>query len=111
MLPVCTFDSIKFIFCTVHFILAKEFILCADLDCHSGQALRLDAGTFRDQLTLEYSVNSDASIVAERDWFCPCKALLEEDVFKISGDKRVFNRVTIVIKSLHHVSSPAFVQS
>ena len=111
MLPVCTFDSIKLIFGTIYFILAKEFILCADQDCHSWQTLRLDARTFRDQLTLEYSVNSDASIVAERDWFCPCIALFEEDVLKVSGDKRVFNWVTIVIKSLHHVSSPAFVQS
>ena len=111
MLPVCAFDSIKFVFGTVHFILAKKFILCADQDCHSGQALRLDARTFRDQLTLEYSVNSDASIIAERDWFCPSITLLKEDVFEISRDKRVFNWITIVVESLHHVSSPTLVQS
>ena len=72
--------------------------------------MNLNSGTFGYELALKDSVNSDASIVTERNGFGPGEAFLEKDVLKVCTDKGVLNRVAIIIKSLHHVCSPAFVQ-
>jgi len=71
--------------------------------------LNLNSGTFRDELTLEYSINSDAFIVAEIYGFGPGKTFLEENMLEVCADKGVLDWVAVIIKSLHHVYSPGLV--
>ena len=70
-----------------------------------------DTRSFGYKLTLEHSVDPNASIVAKRDRFSPCEALLEENVLEVGANKRVLNRIAVVIKGLHHVFSPLLAQS
>ena len=44
--------------------------------------------------------------MAEGYWFRPSEAPFEENVFKVGAYERVFDRVAVVVKSLHHVLSP-----
>ena len=48
--------------------------------------------------------------MAERDWFCPSETSLEENVFKVGAYERVFDRVAVVVESLHHILSPTFAE-
>lgn len=70
-----------------------------------------DARSFRYKLTLKHSVDPDASVIAKRNRLSPSEALLEENVLEVGGNKRVLNRIAIVIKGLHHILSPLLAQS
>ena len=60
---------------------------------------------------MEDTVDSDAFSVAKGDRLCPRVALLEEDVFEVGLDERVFNWVAVVIEGLHDFITPRFAQS
>lgn len=82
-----TLDSIKFVLRPIHLVFAKKFVFGAEHNGYDWQLLNLDGGPFGYQLTLEHSVDSNASIVAERDRFGPRVAFLEEYVLKVCGYK------------------------
>ena len=65
-----------------------------------------DARAFRDELAAEDSVDADATIVAEGDWFGPGVALFEEYMLEVLRDEAVLNRIAVVVKGLMHVISP-----
>ena len=72
--------------------------------------MSLDSWALRNQFTLKHSVDSNASVIAERYWLSPCEAFLEENVLKVGADEAVLDRIAIVIEGLHHVCTPTFAQ-
>jgi len=110
MLTIATFYSIKLVFRTVNFIFAKELILGTDHASDIFDLLEYDSRAFRDKLTLEDAIDTDSSVITERDRLSPGVTFLEEDMFKVGCDEGVLDRVAIVIKSLHGIFPPAFAQ-
>jgi len=110
-LSICALDSVKFVFGSINFILAKKLILGADHASHRRQLLNLDTWSLRYKFTLKDSIDTNSFIIAERNRLGPCEAFLKKDMLEVGRYERILNRITIVVKRLHHVFSPAFAQS
>ena len=110
VLSISALNSIKLILGPVDLIFTKELISSCDDTGDRGQILSFDAWPFGYELTLEYAIDTDASIMTERNRFRPRVAALEEYVFKIGAHEGILNWVTIVVKGLTHIFIPSFVQ-
>ena len=110
VLSISALYPIKLILSPVNLIFTKELISSCDDTRDRGQILSFDAWPFGYELTLEYAIDTDASIMTERNRFRPRVAALEEYVFKIGAHEGIFNWVTIVVKGLTHIFIPSFVQ-
>ena len=106
-LSASALDSIEFVFGSIYFIFSEQFVLGTDHACNCRQFLHLYSGAFRHELALKDAVDTNSSIVAERDRLSPGVALFEKDVFEVGLDEGVLNRITVIIESLHHIFAPA----
>ena len=110
VLSISALNSIKLILGPVNLIFTKELISSCDNTGDRGQVLSFDTWSFRYELTLEYAIDTDASIMTERNRFRPRVAALEEYVFKIGANEGILDWVTIVVKGLTHIFIPTFIQ-
>ena len=106
-LSASALDSIEFVFGSIYFIFSEQLILGTDHACNCWQFLHLNSWAFRHELALKDAVDTNSSIIAERDRLSPCVALFEKDVFEVGLDEGVLNRITVIIESLHHIFAPA----
>ena len=107
-LSIGALDSVKFVFGSINFVFAKQLILGADHASHRRQLLNLDTWSLRYKFTLENTVNTNSFIITERNRFGPCEAFLKKDMLEVGRYERILDWITIVIKRLHHVFTPAF---
>ena len=106
MCLLIAFHSIELVFCSIDLVVTIKFELCANIHRHYVFDLLFDTRSFRDKLTLEYSVNAETSITTNLYWLRPCEALLEVYVLKVCCHELVFNRITEIIDGLESAFSP-----
>ena len=111
MCLLIAFYSIKLVLCPVDLVVTIKFELCANIHSHYVFDLLFDTRSFRDKLTLEYSVNAETSITTNLYWLRPCEALLEVYMFEVCCHKLVFDRITEIIDSLESAFSPSSIQT
>ena len=108
--PLCTFLFVKSVFCMVDLPISKELVFSCNRVCYSWALEKFIEFAVRNNLTLENPIKSKALLATERYRFRPRESLLKVYVFEVARHKSILNRVAVVIKTLHRVFAPFFVE-
>ena len=100
------FYSVKLVFCPVDLVVTIKFELCADIHCDYVFDLLFDTWTFRNEFTLENSIDAETSITTYLYWLRPCEALLEVYMLEVCCYELIFDRIAEIVDSLKNTFSP-----
>jgi hypothetical protein len=90
--------------------IAKELVFSCNRVCYSWALEKFIEFAVRNNFTLENPINSKAHLDTESYRFRPRESLLKVYVFEVARHKSILKRVAVVIKTLHRIFAPFFVE-